>query len=41
MTATSRADTIRAVFFDGDKVKRIDVYFDAGYENGKFFRQRP
>lgn len=26
--------------FDGDKVKRIDVYFGAAYENGAFVRQR-
>ena len=25
--------------FDGDKVKRIDVYFGAAYENGAFVRQ--
>ena len=25
--------------FDGDKVKRIDVYFGATYENGLFVRQ--
>jgi hypothetical protein len=25
--------------FDGDKVKRIDVYFGAAYENGVFVRQ--
>jgi len=25
--------------FDGDKVKRIDVYFGASYENGVFARQ--
>ena len=26
--------------FDGDKVKRIDVYFGAAYDNGVFVRQR-
>jgi hypothetical protein len=26
--------------FDGDKVKRIDVYFGAAYENGVFVRPR-
>ncbi|MCK1642393.1 nuclear transport factor 2 family protein [Bradyrhizobium sp. 157] len=25
--------------FDGDKVKRIDVYFGAAYQDGKFVRQ--
>ncbi len=25
--------------FDGDRVKRIDVYFGAAYENGLFVRQ--
>jgi len=25
--------------FDGDKVKRIDVYFGAAYDNGAFVRQ--
>jgi ketosteroid isomerase-like protein len=25
--------------FDGDKVRRIDVYFGAAYENGAFVRQ--
>jgi ketosteroid isomerase-like protein len=25
--------------FDGNKIKRIDVYFGAGYENGKFVKQ--
>ena len=25
--------------FDGDKVKRIDVYFGAAYDNGVFVRQ--
>lgn len=25
--------------FDGDKIKRIDVYFGAAYENGKFVKQ--
>ena len=25
--------------FDGDKVKRIDVYFGATYDNGKFVKQ--
>jgi len=25
--------------FDGDRVKRIDVYFGAAYENGTFVRQ--
>ena len=25
--------------FDGDKVRRIDVYFGATYENGAFVRQ--
>jgi ketosteroid isomerase-like protein len=27
--------------FDGDKVKRIDVYFGASYQDGKFVRQQP
>ena len=27
--------------FDGDKVKRIDVYFGAAYQDGKFVRQQP
>src|SRR5258708_27597126 len=27
--------------FEGDKVKRIDVYFGATYENGSFVKQRP
>ena len=26
--------------FEGDKVKRIDVYFGATYDNGVFIRQR-
>ncbi len=26
--------------FEGDKVKRIDVYFGATYENGAFVKQR-
>jgi len=26
--------------FEGDKVKRIDVYFGATYENGKFVKQQ-
>jgi ketosteroid isomerase-like protein len=26
--------------FDGDKVRRIDVYFGAAYENGAFVRQQ-
>jgi ketosteroid isomerase-like protein len=25
--------------FEGDKIKRIDVYFGAGYQNGVFVRQ--
>ena len=25
--------------FDGDKIKRIDVYFGAAYEIGKFVKQ--
>ena len=25
--------------FDGDKIKRIDVYFGAAYEHGKFVKQ--
>ena len=25
--------------FDGDKVKRIDVYFGATYDNGEFVKQ--
>jgi hypothetical protein len=25
--------------FDGDSIKRIDVYFGATYENGTFVRQ--
>ena len=25
--------------FDGDKVKRIDVYFGATYDNGAFVKQ--
>jgi ketosteroid isomerase-like protein len=25
--------------FEGDKIKRIDVYFDATYQNGVFVRQ--
>jgi hypothetical protein len=25
--------------FEGDKIKRIDVYFGASYENGAFVRQ--
>ena len=25
--------------FDGDKVKRIDVYFGAAYDNGAFVKQ--
>ena len=28
------------VVFDGDKVRRIDVYFGAAYENGVFVRQK-
>jgi hypothetical protein len=27
------------VVFEGDKVKRIDVYFGAAYDNGAFVRQ--
>jgi ketosteroid isomerase-like protein len=27
--------------FAGDKIKRIDVYFGAIYENGQFVRQQP
>ncbi|MEH2495182.1 ketosteroid isomerase-like protein [Bradyrhizobium sp. AZCC 1678] len=27
--------------FEGDKVKRIDVYFGAAYQNGAFVRQQP
>ena len=27
--------------FDGDKVKRIDVYFGAAYDNGVFVKQQP
>lgn len=27
--------------FDGDRIKRIDVYFGAAYENGAFARQQP
>ncbi|MCA1452036.1 nuclear transport factor 2 family protein [Bradyrhizobium sp. BRP22] len=27
--------------FDGDKVKRIDVYFGATYQNGKFVKRDP
>jgi ketosteroid isomerase-like protein len=27
--------------FDGDKVKRIDVYFGAAYQNGAFVKQQP
>jgi ketosteroid isomerase-like protein len=27
--------------FEGNKVKRIDVYFGATYENGAFIRQQP
>ena len=27
--------------FDGDKVKRIDVYFGATYDNGAFVKQSP
>ncbi|MDE5453413.1 DUF4440 domain-containing protein [Bradyrhizobium sp. CSA112] len=27
--------------FDGDKVKRIDVYFGAAYQNGVFVKQPP
>ena len=27
--------------FDGDRVKRIDVYFGASYQDGAFVRQRP
>ena len=26
--------------FDGDKVKRIDVYFGAGFEDGRFVPQQ-
>jgi ketosteroid isomerase-like protein len=25
--------------FDGDKVKRVDVYFGAAYDNGRFVKQ--
>jgi ketosteroid isomerase-like protein len=25
--------------FDGDRIKRIDVYFGAAYQNGKFVKQ--
>lgn len=27
--------------FEGDKIKRIDVYFGATYENGVFVKQHP
>jgi ketosteroid isomerase-like protein len=27
--------------FDGDKIKRIDVYFGATYEHGAFVKQQP
>jgi ketosteroid isomerase-like protein len=27
--------------FDGDRVKRIDAYFGASYQDGAFVRQRP
>jgi hypothetical protein len=27
--------------FEGDKVKRIDVYFGAAYQNGAFVKQQP
>jgi ketosteroid isomerase-like protein len=27
--------------FDGDKIRRIDVYFGAKYENGAFVKQHP
>src|SRR5258708_25223728 len=27
--------------FDGDKVRRIDVYFGAAYDNGAFVKQPP
>jgi ketosteroid isomerase-like protein len=27
--------------FEGDKVKRIDVYFGAAYDNGTFVKQQP
>jgi ketosteroid isomerase-like protein len=27
--------------FDGNKVKRIDVYFGAAYQNGAFVKQQP
>ena len=27
--------------FEGDRVKRIDVYFGATYENGAFVKQQP
>src|ERR1700710_1579820 len=27
--------------FDGDKVRRIDVYFGAAYENGAFMKAQP
>ncbi len=27
--------------FEGDKVKRIDVYFGASYQDGAFVRQQP
>ncbi|MGB9117511.1 hypothetical protein [Bradyrhizobium sp.] len=26
--------------FEGDRIKRIDVYFGATYQNGAFVRQR-
>ena len=28
-------------FFEGEKVKRIDVYFGAAYDNGAFVKQQP
>jgi hypothetical protein len=27
-------------FFEGDKIKRIEVYFGAAYQNGAFLRQK-
>ena len=44
MASTSRADLIRAILtgffvFESDKVKRIDVYFGATYDNGAFVKQ--
>jgi hypothetical protein len=29
------------IVFDGDRVKRIDVYFGATYQDGQFVRQQP